>query len=79
MDQDQETKLGLRQFHVRGPVKAQMELLWACLTYNLQHWIRLTKLRTTPAVSSESKRIARRTETLYRGSRSAFQETHTKP
>ena len=24
--------------------KAQMELLWACLTYNLQHWIRLRKL-----------------------------------
>ena len=34
-------KLGLRQFHVRGLVKAQTELLWACLTYNLQQWIRL--------------------------------------
>jgi len=22
----------------------QMEMLWACLTYNLQHWIRLRKL-----------------------------------
>jgi len=29
----------------------QMEMLWACLTYNLQFWIRLSKLRTTPAVS----------------------------
>jgi transposase len=45
------TKLGLRQFHVRGLVKAQMEMLWACLTYNLQQWIRLSKLRTTQVVS----------------------------
>ncbi len=35
------SKLGLRQFHVRGLVKVQMEMLWACLTYNLQQWIRL--------------------------------------
>ncbi len=34
-------KLGLRQFRVRGLVKAGMELLWACLTYNIQQWIRL--------------------------------------
>jgi len=39
------SKLGLRQFHVRGLRKAGTELLWACLTYNLQQWIRLTKLR----------------------------------
>jgi transposase len=45
------SKLGLRQFHVRGLKKVQMEMLWACLTYNLQFWIRLSKLRTTPAVS----------------------------
>ena len=38
------SKLGLRQFHVRGLGKVQMEMLWACLTYNLQHWIRLRKL-----------------------------------
>src|ERR1700675_3330714 len=44
------SKLGLRQFHVRGLAKAQMEMLWACLTYNLQHWIRLSKLRATPAI-----------------------------
>src|SRR5271167_109814 len=45
------SKLGLRQFHVRGLKKVQMEMLWACLTYNLQFWIRLSKLRTTPAVT----------------------------
>jgi len=45
------SKLGLRQFHVRGLKKVQMEMLWACLTYNLQFWMRLSKLRTTPAVS----------------------------
>src|SRR5487761_322755 len=43
------TKLGLRQFHVRGLPKTQTELLWACLTYNLQQWIRLRKLQTVPA------------------------------
>jgi transposase len=34
-------KLGLRQFHVRGLVKVGLEVLWACLTYNIQQWIRL--------------------------------------
>jgi|SRR5438477_911410 len=43
------SKLGLRQFHVRGLGKVQMEMLWACLTYNLQHWIRLKKLATAVA------------------------------
>ena len=43
------SKLGLRQFHVRGLVKVQMELLWACLTYNLQQWTRLGKLPAAPA------------------------------
>jgi transposase len=37
------SKLGLRQFHVRGLAKVQAELLWVCLTYNLQQWIRLQK------------------------------------
>lgn len=45
------SKLALRQFHVRGLRKVQMEMLWACLTYNLQHWIRLSKLRITPATA----------------------------
>ena len=44
------SKLGLRQFHVRGLVKVHSEMLWACLTYNLQQWIRLGKLRGAPAV-----------------------------
>src|SRR3990172_9535733 len=43
-------KLGLRQFHVRGLAKAGTELLWTCLTYNLQKWIRLRKL--TPATAA---------------------------
>ena len=45
------SKLGLRQFHVRGLVKVQMEMLWACFTYNLQHWIRLSKIPATPAAA----------------------------
>ena len=43
------SKLGLRQFHVRGLRKVQMEMLWACLTYNLQQWIRLRRLQAVPA------------------------------
>jgi transposase len=43
------SKLGLRQFHVRGLVKVQMEMLWACLTYNLQQWIRLGKTSSVAA------------------------------
>ncbi|MBM3748056.1 MAG: IS1182 family transposase [Acidobacteria bacterium] len=35
-------KIGLRQFRVRGLEKVSMELLWACLTYNIQQWIRLS-------------------------------------
>jgi transposase len=35
------TKLGLRQFCVRGLRKARCEVLWACLTYNIQQWFRL--------------------------------------
>ena len=34
-------KLGLRQFHVRGLPKVFCESLWACLTHNIQQWIRL--------------------------------------
>jgi transposase len=43
------SKLGLRQFHVRGLLKTGTEFLWACLTYNLQQWIRLSKYRESPA------------------------------
>ncbi|RPJ57094.1 MAG: IS1182 family transposase [Dehalococcoidia bacterium] len=34
-------KLGLRQFHMRGLLKAEMEALWASITYNIKLWIRL--------------------------------------
>jgi transposase len=34
-------KLGLRQFRVRGAAKVLAECLWACLTYDIQPWIRL--------------------------------------
>ena len=35
------TKIGLRQFRVRGLKKVRCEVLWACLAYNLQQWVRL--------------------------------------
>jgi len=38
---------GLRQFHLRG--LAKVEMLWACLTYNLQQWIRLRKPQAATA------------------------------
>jgi hypothetical protein len=43
-------KLGLRQFHVRGREKVRAGALWACLSYNMQQWIRLRKL--TPAAAT---------------------------
>jgi len=46
------TKLGLRQFCVRGLKKARCEVLWACLTYNIQQWFRLRwKVRLNPAAA----------------------------
>ena len=45
------SKLGLRQFHVRGLLKVQTELLWACLTYNLQQWIRLSRVAPSSVAS----------------------------
>jgi len=35
------SKIGLRAFRLRGLLKVGMEALWACLTYNVQQWIRL--------------------------------------
>jgi len=35
------TKLGLRQFSVRGLMKVGRIVVWACLTYNIQQWMRL--------------------------------------
>jgi hypothetical protein len=43
-------KLGLRKFRVRGLVKAGSELLWACLTYNIMQFLRLS--RTAPAIAA---------------------------
>jgi transposase len=34
-------KLGLIRFHVRGLMKARLEAIWVCATYNIQQWIRL--------------------------------------
>jgi transposase len=43
-------KLGLRQFVVRGLRKVHCEVLWACLTHNIQQWFRLRwKVRRQPA------------------------------
>ena len=35
------SKIALRAFRLRGLLKVGMEALWACLTYNVQQWIRL--------------------------------------
>jgi transposase len=34
-------KIGLRKFRLRGLVKVGTETIWACLTHNIQQWIRL--------------------------------------
>jgi len=34
-------KIGLRQFRLRGILKVGAEALWACVTYNIQQWVRL--------------------------------------
>lgn len=33
-------KLGLRRFHVRGLLKAELETLWVVATYDIQQWMR---------------------------------------
>lgn len=45
-------KLGLRKFRVRGLLKAGMELVWACLTYNVMQFLRLTRVK--PAESQQA-------------------------
>lgn len=42
------SKLGLRQFHLRGLVKAKTEMLWAALTYNIKLRLRLLKPQPQP-------------------------------
>jgi len=44
-------KIGLRQFRLRGLIKVKMEATWACLTYNIQQWIRL-RGRGQPALGT---------------------------
>ena len=34
-------KIRLRQFRLRGQIKACAETIWACLAYNIKQWIRL--------------------------------------
>jgi hypothetical protein len=34
-------KIGLRQFRLRGLIKVGIEIVWACLAYNMKQWIRL--------------------------------------
>ena len=45
-------KLGLRKFRLRGLVKVRTETVWACLTYNIQQWIRLRWKRQLVTVSA---------------------------
>jgi transposase len=45
-------KLGLRKFRLRGLVKVRTETVWACLTYNIQQWIRLRWKRQFVTVSA---------------------------
>lgn len=48
-------KLGLRQFRLRGRVKVGLEALWACLTYNIQQWIRLVWRPQRPAAPVQAR------------------------
>jgi transposase len=45
-------KIGLRQFRLRGRAKVGLEALWACLTYNIQQWIRLVWRPQLPTLQS---------------------------
>jgi transposase len=36
-------KMNLRQFRLRGLKKVGIEVVWACLSYNIQQWIRLNR------------------------------------
>ena len=44
-------KIGLRQFRLQGLEKVTMEAMWACLTLNVQLWIRL---RWRPAMACKA-------------------------
>ena len=34
-------KMKLRRFCLKGLEKVQMEILWACIAYNIKQWMRL--------------------------------------
>jgi len=44
-------KLGLRRFRLRGRQKVRAEAIWACLTYNIQQWLRLVWRRSLQAAA----------------------------
>jgi len=44
-------KLGLRRFRLRGRQKVRAEAVWACLTYNIQQWLRLVWRRSLQAAA----------------------------
>lgn len=53
-------KFGLRKFRVRGLVKAGLELLWACLTYNVMAWARLCWRQPRPKIEFFTVGLAER-------------------
>jgi transposase len=44
-------KFGLRRFRLRGRQKVRAEAVWACLTYNIQQWLRLGWRRSVLAAA----------------------------
>lgn len=44
-------KFGLRRFRLRGCQKVRAEAVWACLTYNIQQWLRLSWRRSLEAAA----------------------------
>ena len=44
-------KFGLRRFRLRGLAKVKVEAVWACLTYNIQQWLRLVWKPTVQAAA----------------------------
>jgi len=44
-------KLGLRQFRLRSRIKVRAEAVLACLTYNIQQWLRLSWRQTVQAAA----------------------------
>jgi hypothetical protein len=41
-------KFGIRKLRLRGMHKARLEMLWACLAYNVMQWIRLVWRTSAP-------------------------------